>query len=164
MITTHPQRFVGWNTLREISSFNFWRVRQWGFPWKAREWEHPSSPLRTLHLLLFPLTNYLSLLSSFPSPIVTSVYCFCPFISLLRLEQKKKKRRDKEIALELLSLFSLSQIFLGLYSWRQTGGSFNVWPLKQSWKTNYFQNVMFKVIGSVNDLPHWIEKNTLFSA
>jgi len=58
--------------------------------------EHlPSSPLHTRDLLLFPLTNHLSLHPHHFSPILTPVYCFCPFY-LFSSSQVKKKRKKKE--------------------------------------------------------------------
>lgn len=55
--------------------------------------EHlPSSSLHTRDLLLFLLTNHLSLHPHHFSPILTPVYCFCPFY-LFSSSQVKEKRR-----------------------------------------------------------------------
>lgn len=79
--------------------------------------EHlPSSSLHTRDLLLFPLTNHLSLHPHHFSPILTPIHCFCPFYLFSSSQAKKEKRKIKEISLELVSLFFLSQIFHGLYS------------------------------------------------
>ena len=56
--------------------------------------EHlPSSPLHTRDLLLFPLTNHLSLHPHHFSPILTPVYCFCPFYLFSSSQVKKKEKR-----------------------------------------------------------------------
>jgi hypothetical protein len=74
------------------------------------------TPPHTHDLLLFPLTNHLPpFIISIANPNARLLFLSFFLPSSSQAQKKRERKKEKEIALELVSLFSLSQNFLGLY-------------------------------------------------